>query len=582
MKKNQKKEAPPLEFLPNDNRYRFIWTIEGLLKGVSSEPDVMMVFRYFYNGRPFGFEWYPVPYKYACICKAGQVYKGQKLVDRPYPNEVDDVEILSFYDGETYYIEQETAFKVSYNNPVRHYSTNLPESKKYILPLEMLRPSVRKWTSLNKSPQTNQITELVCDEGNILYVPTFEIFQKMLVPQSKEIQRKLLISHLDEILKDYLVLENCSKIDGDKCKIQFKKDYENISKTSKHFIACLYVDEQTRKIASGIWSYMQNNYDRNTPIMPAAEPYTDMDITARGIWLKDNVFLVLNITGLHFGQKVELEELIDEYSNNSSGDTRKSHNRKKSIHENDLPYDNYNDPGANAGLKKIKSNVDVGINMGITNSSIQKESEGSVDKEFIDEDETLAVSFGDESNACQSKNIAKCIDYEIEKNNMEGSLFLIYETLIRLQKASYISEVCCLTHDFKDVHSYHLNTFPRELLPKRKNSWLLKDNGDLRNYLLVKITLDNGRKLILFELEKRTSSEAFCGILFNNPHSFFRRLDILLRFIVENRGKLTEKANGKLIDKDLPVDNNQVFSHKYSSNRLANTFISLLEPYQSD
>ncbi|QUE31245.1 hypothetical protein [Francisella philomiragia] len=577
----QLKNKRELDFLPDDKKYRVIWTVEGLLKSGRSAPNIALIFRYLNKGKIYGFETHVVSYRYMCICIAGQVYRGREPVEIPLLTKDGKLEKFSFYDGETYYVE-EASFHIDYNDPVRHYSTSLAESKKYILPLEMLRPSVKRHFFPKEGSQASQITQLISNDGKIIYVPTFEVFQKMLVPQNKEIQRKILVSHIDEITKEYLVLENCLKTDDNIYKVQFKKKREGLKEASKHFIACMRFDKQTERLVNNIFAYVQSNYDGNTSIMPEVEPYTDMDITARGIWLDENVFLVLNIKAIHLGEKIKLSEIHDDYTNNPSGNLSKSFNRQMNIHENDLPYDNLNDPGANAGLQKVISNVIVQTNISILNSFLEKKSKGNVDKSFLDENDPVAVSFGDESNACGSRNTARCFDYEVSNADLDGGLVFIYETLLRLQRASYIDNVNCLSDRFEVKHGFYLNTFPKKLLPNRKNSWLLKDDGNLRRYLLARVTLNSGKDVVLFEIEKRKSNEAFCGIIFAELPDLFRKLNIFLEFVTKFSGRFRERVHGRLVDKEIPINGSYIFSHSFKDGRLGDILISKLKRYENE
>ncbi len=444
----------------------------------------------------------------------------------------------------------------------------------------------------------SKLTKLKSKSNVTVYIPALELLTSTYTPREQKIRCDLLTCSIDNILNKHINLE--------KSKGKVDEIFSIFLNTDKHesnkiFLAHLFCNSVTRSRVSLIWNSMttdvRSDKGRIEPYKhPTVLPYhsDSLKFNTDGIWLDFNKtsFLVLRITKCSLPKTPIIDtEIKDKKSHGKSSDNETIHVPPQHTVDTDIPITNEVDPGINAGVGYITSEVDFFQDKPIVNTIfLESDSKNNAKINILNPDTPTHLSSGAVNSSISSKDIAKLKQSELEKNHLGKEVIdkkdiigLVNNALIKLanndelpiESLIYIDENADLFHNFK------LAIFPIKLFGKKGiGKWPsiadspYQDDEDnkkqkitSRKLLLVKIILKNATSAYLLEIERRPNDNGFCGIVFNIEEQLTsENLYDLLETISRNKGQYRKYENRLSVEVKLPILIHHIYNHSWIQN----------------
>ncbi|UFS62744.1 hypothetical protein LOH54_01130 [Sulfurimonas sp. HSL-3221] len=445
------------------------------------------------------------------------------------------------------------------------------------------------------------LTKLRTISGATILIPGLEFLTSAVVPYHKQFRSHLLHYNLPDFLELHV---KKAKEEDVRYVIESRENHLSENMT---LLAYLKLNKASFQRLSRLWASVQR-----TRAMPNGRPYEDrypevlpfhptsMALSGRGLWVDNQTFLILRITGVSQPQDFKVECLETEYRTNDPERTDSSPKGLKNpriIDQEDLGVDGMNDPGIKTGRAFIRSEVKLlGPTAPVTRSTAIKEIEGMPPANHEGYEEVTGLSSGDPTNRKDSEGIAQ-LKQSKAPADLSGLLSKTVDALTEMVKDvdSQVSDFHFVGNDGTESHGSSYCTIRKKQLDKNiKGRWHLHRYKNLnktlytyRHFLLVKIYLEDGKSAYLLEIERTQKSDAFAGLLFSAMSNNITADEIvrLLQKVVQHKGRFhavakSVEAGGKIqIRKlELPVYKSYVFRHKDIYNSLKN---AIKKAYQS-
>jgi hypothetical protein len=580
---------PNIKALPDDAINRVIWWYGPVIKNLSSStiPLVEIITRTIQpdNTLSENSDLYRVSSSDLDILKIGTIWQGRKRIDKLWGT----------------FESQQFSFNFSAHDPESvHFLYQKPGSNNWLIP--------RFKYNLGNMPQSykyhffnSTLTKLTSSNNTMVLIPSVEFLTGAVSPAHKQIRFKLLQHPLDELTNMYVqeahIGENKEYV------VEMKEGHfdENIA-----LLSYIRLNQISRNRLSKLWTSLEQ-----TKLMPNGKPFEDrypivlpyhpttMSLSGDGIWIDNNTFLILRITGVSQPQDFQIcnikEENDTKQTENGGQSSETNHSSPLDIDLNDQELTHENAPHWNAGVAHIKSGVRIiGEPSPITVVKKRKEQKRyhPTQKEEREKQDATSLS-SDDPNSREESNGTAALEQDklneestgapiqgIIKKTEEALHQLVEDPESEILNFFYINESAhettqpayCNIHRAQlpsDFAGYWHRT--KKIQPDNK-----KPNYPLRNFLVVKIILKDGRKAYLLEIERKCNSESFSGLIFNNGDKKLSKdsLTELLKTIVQNRGRYSKKVKeeGEMARSalQLPISNHLTFKHLETMKTLKN------------
>lgn len=571
---------------PDDDTDRVVWWYGPVYLDHSSNstaPEVEVLLRTVglgLNNKNPRFCTYKVPLPELSIVRIGSIWRGQKSLGK-----FDSTSIKAEFEFEL------TNYKPEFVKP---FSS---DDKGYIIPhnkysFTYRTPQVRQsYISRIRLSTLNKITTL---DGVSVLIPSLEVLTSMYTPTEMDIRRKLITQDFKELLKDYLHPKTSKVIHGDTYAIQLKapKDVSN-----SVFLAHLSLNAVTRSRVSAIWTDLQTQSSDDR--YPSIAPYHPgkLKISANGIWLNNNktAFLALRVNAYSLPTEHKIQRTIIIYGKNDSTNDKTSNQKatRQSIVSPSLIITGDADPHSNAGIAKIRSQVSILAENEvktpiIDDIIINTTSQSSGASRSSDKVTPTHISSGEPNSSSSSRRIAKLehteeIEDTEERNCIDQKqvISLVNNALLELQQSGLIKQVTYIDEDGNEFANFNLAHYPSTFVNQGTiGTWPLTFEGKPRKCLLVKLQLNNGKHLFLFEIERKSDNEAFSGLLFafQLPSLTSSFILALMKSVAKNKGKYKKYSRGgtmKLLD--ITLDEHLVFTHALIEDSMTKKIESVLQ-----
>lgn len=579
---------PKLKTLPDDNVGRVVLWYGPVIKNpfLSEVPLVEIITR---------------------TIQANNTLSEQSYLHRAPASELDIVKIGSIWQGRTRMeqnwgscVSQEFSFDFSLHEPESiHFNDRKPGSNEWQVPPYIYNlgniPQAYRYHFFNST-----LTKLTTASGTTVLIPSLEFLTGAVSPAHKQIRFKLLQYPLDELTNMY-IQESRIADDGNYV-VRMKDGHfdENIS-----LLTYLRLNHTTRKRISRLWTSVEK-----TRRMPNGKPYEDrypevlpyhptaMSLAGEWLWIDDSTFLMLRITGVSQPQDFHIENLKTVYDPketdiNSQQDPEKSYPPSMDVDLEDQEIIPENDPHWIAGIARIKSGVTIiGQSAPITINEEHKEVQNPRSVPGGEDQETTNLSSGDPNNREESNGTAALKQNGLEQDSTKVILHgLIKETIDALNKLvedenSEVKNIYYIGNKAQEALSPAFCSVNKAQLSRDYTGrWHIAKKEEregespkyiLRKFLVIKIELKDGKSAYLVEIERKSKSESFSGLLFSDESEILtvEALTVLLTTITENKGRYHTKikSGGKMVQStlQLPISKYITFKHLDVSKTLKN------------
>jgi hypothetical protein len=477
--------------------------------------------------------------------------------------------------------------------------------------------------NLDKHDKRSQIinkslyTKLIDANNNIILIPSLELFTASYTPYHKEIRTRLLQQDFDSALNKYI---NDGKSYYDYAKHQYVITIiDTMHEDNITFIAYAKFNNITRVRLNKLWNSLEYDLGDKDSSYSVRYPYvlpynpSHLKLECNGVWLNDNVFLVLKVCNknlpIDLSLKVKVQNSSTQITTNYIGPKNKNDDKNEpQVKENQTNIDtNIIDSNSTPHIKNITQQIrsEVGtigplphfeyeyetlelqvtkneIDNGLSFTESKNQSEAIDDYKEINLEQLSSA----QANSCESSSTTAKLLMVADCNKDSAILFESVIRALETLKAdtkSNIKDFVLLNEKFEPCSSTNTNFYTTlyESIKNDdiKNSWLrLKKRGNkglewmgYRSYLLVKVYLYNQKICYLLEIGKK-DTEHFSGLLFNNrlKEKFqFNDFIELLKKIVSNDG--TNLVNIL----SMPEMEKEFYSYKHKYNPATKEYIGL-------
>ena len=405
----------------------------------------------------------------------------------------------------------------------------------YKYKMDLIEPKTMYWHFANAT-----FTKLKTKNGITVLIPSMEFLTSTYVPHEQQIRYKLLQKNLDDILDEYI---KSSKIEHDTYHIEL---YGSKVDTNIAFLAYAKFNQQTRQRLSKLRESLERSDNNFKERYPTVLPYhpSNMDIEGDGIWLDNKTFFMFRVNNYSLPEDHVVESYALELKFEIDKSKEKSHYHhrlQQDFNKDEALITNRHNPHLRNASVNLISEVSV-LNRHRSKIKHTKEKLNIRDNAEIDLDmenisDITHLSSGEADQTGDSRKTAKIrITAQNEDKthlNQSEVLKMVIETLYYMrdeeldissnEKPVYIKEIYFVDEMCK-LNTEQMSTqFSRVLKrAKRKtNLWVLKRKNinhkreffGYRNYLFVKIVLDDGRSAYIFEIDRKNNDNGFLGMI---------------------------------------------------------------------
>jgi hypothetical protein len=604
--------SPPIESFPNDGVRRVVWAFGCLFpnRSFSNTPLIEVALRSILPNNELSEEAIVIKIAVAQVdtARLGTIWKGQsktsevwKVYGRTQPgkSKYSERELFEFDFGEF------TSDTISFctNNPSTDYG--------YIPPfLYPLKPITKEKGTFYRF-YNSTFTRLISNDEVTVLVPSIEFFTSTYTPKEQQIRNNILQAPLDEVLAKYLNLDETG-IDAEGNYIVSLKN--NKHETNIAFLAYLSCNQESRnrfdKLRYSLLKANKNNLGQDYPNrFLEALPYHPgkMKLQCDGIWVDNHTFLALRVNAYSLPDENNIISIVTsiEYKKNEVDELISAEEPipvKSRNNENILsaPIVSDTDPHYDSGVSYINSEVKVLANDLAIKELIHTKVKEIAWSRLTSETSlpVVALSSGLQNNGKESEGTAQLRQSEKDKNSSGVDQLLV---LNGVKKA--LDVLPSLDNDIKMINYLSWEAavqdnecytfFPHSLHKKfDSHSWIEHSRKEdkkqyiPRGLLIARIVLKNGKKAYMLEIQRKSKSEAFSGLLFSVEGLLTKsKLYELLSKIVEYQGKYRRRSSGyerqilnanKSIELELPVFDHYLFDHQLGKSKWKDKILKVI------
>ena len=404
-------------------------------------------------------------------------------------------------------------------------------------------------------------TKFETADGITVVVPSMELLTSTYVPQEQKIRYKLIQHRLDDVLDKYI---KSSRADGEKYKIEL---YESKIETNISFLAYAKFNKISRQRLQKLRASIEtgSQYPERYPIVLPYHP-SNLDLQGDGIWLDKGIFFMFRINNYSLPIDNEIESYAEEmkFKIDKSKQKNKSYGRiAQDINDYEVSFTNKHNPHRkNASLHMVS---EVGV-LNPCNGSIKHKkcklnilvnSERDIGIENIEDIDSISSAQSDQTNDSNKTGGIKFGKHNKTHLKQSEVLTMVIESLkylrdnyidlsndgsnVYVENILFVGEEC-------ELYTEQTGTQFFSVLKKAKketNSWVKKkkiEDGKTiflgyRNYMLIKIILNNGTYIYLFEIDRKPNDNGYLGMMFSVVGEISKELLVnLLCQVMDKRG----------------------------------------------
>lgn len=477
-------------------------------------------------------------------------------------------------------LDTNTAISISFKEP--NPNNGFTYFPPYRYKIDNIDNSQDYWKFANST-----FTKIEASNGVTVIVPSMELLTSTYTPQEQQIRYKLLQKNLDDVLGVYI---KTSRTDGSKYEIEL---YNNKNESNIAFLAYAKFNLISRQRISRLYSSLGGSYP-NSEKYPVVLPYhpSELALKGDGIWLDKKTFFMFRINDYSLPTDNEIEsygEDVEFETDESKRETNSNVRVPQNLDNSEIAITNEHNPHSRNASQHIISEVGV---LNPNNGSIKHRREQlristnsnvTTDVENTENIDYLSSAQSDETS--DSKNTAGIIVDEQDKSHLKQSevLRMMIEALEYIRdngvdisddgSGLHIREILFVDEECK-LHKTQIATqFSRVLKTAKKetNSFVKKlkrmnhENAFLgyRNYMLLKIIMNNGKHAYLFEIDRKIGENGFLGLMFSIGYEIYNEMLVdMLYGVMEQKG-VVKKVK-------LPRTRKITFGHKTNKEKNLN------------
>lgn len=515
-----------IESFPNDNIQRVVWGYGATIKntGTTRVPNVEILLKELLSNNEVGNGYLitQVSVLDLDIVRHHTIWQGNQRLDMLYKlhnYKEDEYFLLDFTKHDPVSISCRTIYPM-----LKSYFGHIPDTKVFA------------------RLQNTKFTQITTNKGICVLVPSLEFFTSVYAPKSKEIREYLMMYNLET------TLDNCLK----SYKLD-KTDYYVGVHAQK-----MRVDTNEFFLAYGKFNTVsQSRIQKLRASLETSSPYPDrypdvlpyhpnnLQLKGDGIWLDKTTFLMFRVNDYSLPEEHRVYSMIDDHvvSSATVNGTGKDYIlHEKDLTDDELEIDNKHKPHKKNASKRVLLEVGVLNRYKIDYQRVRNTvSIKEVNPKVHDYENTKNISgLSSASSDCSSDSKGTGgikLDEHNDKTYLNQAeilnmmLTILNQMSVEQTNISdsddehvYIQEMMFVTEDCVLSTTQTSTQFRRVLksLKKKVNRWVIvkriidhkKQNVGYRNYILIKILLNNGQCIYLFEIDRKEVNRGYLGLLF--------------------------------------------------------------------
>ena len=574
---------PPVNNFPNDNKLRVVWAYGAIYKNIGETRvpyiDIMLKEILENNTLSNTQEFIKISVAQLDIVRYMSIWFGNKRMNKFWNNFN-----ATYIENSLFILNTNTANSISFKD--KKIDSNYTYFPPFKYKFDRIDSLTDYWHFANST-----FTKIDSLNSNVIVIiPSMEFLTSTYVPNEQKIRYQLLQYNIDDVLDNYIKTSN---VENNKYCLNL---YESKTNTNIAFLAYAKFNKTSRQRIQKLRQSLEvsSQYLERYPEVLPYQP-TKLSLKGDGIWLDRETFFMFRVNeySLPDDKEIMSTSVEIEVEKNKSGKEGKKYTKYPSeLDNNDISITSERNPHGGNASQHITSEVSV------LNSSthkithiIEKVNTLNVDDKIIDFENTEdinTISSGEDSYSESLLNVGKInID---EKSTLKQSkvlkmviksLFEIKKNKIDLSKDEniFVEEIFFIDENCEEKSNLAETQFAKILkkYSKKVTSWVYKKEIQkkktiflgFRNYLLLKVLLNNGTYIYLLEIDRKNDKESFLGLIFNLDLENNKSTLINLLFdIMENNGVL---KNVILEGKKLP------FKHAIKDDSMHATIENILK-----
>ena len=440
------------------------------------------------------------------------------------------------------------------------------------------------------------MTKLVLKNRKVVMIPSMELLTSTYTPRHARITNDLLSMNHEELMKKWIDDHECFKNS-----VKLKTESNHYDETL-FFLSSLACREKVRSSVSKIYSSVQasriQREDGSLVSYPVVHPYDPVrfDVVVSGVWFNTEedsdkeIFFVQRIE--KFIPRAVFEVIHESESEESSGlqdelPPASIPRVNKDEIPNDLSATSESDPGSNAGRKHIRSSISVDTsNIRVKKKVVKKITEAKKRTHPPQKTRPSLLSSGHLDGSMGSQNVGQVhyigkdekSDFDVSSEEKPTINPLGLEDIVRaLEFLEKKKEVHSNMYIDSGATEHFQTTFcaydPSYIeIDGERSFWVSRTRKSdpektfkPRRLLIAKISFtDYYDPLYLLEIERKSESESFWGVLFASEGQALGKTDVneIMKTVARNKGRfISRKSKGAGSPTELPVKEVAKYKH---------------------
>lgn len=544
---------PRVDNFPKDDKLRVVWAYGAVYKntGTTRVPEIYVMLKEIdFNGAISTAQIFiKISVAQLDIVRYMTIWKGNRRTTdfwKSFGN--------NYVENKLFFLDANTATSISFTE--KRKNTDYGYFPPYRYKIDKIDNPKDYYSFANAT-----FTKIEAFDGITVIVPSMELLTSTYVPQEQQIRYKLIQRDLDDVLDEYI---KSSSTDGSKYIVEL---YESKNESNISFLAYAKFNLVTRQRLKKLRASIEtgSTYPERYPVVLPYHP-SELYLQGDGIWLDEKTFFMFRINQY----SLPIDNEIESYTQELEFETDKSKKENigyvrapQNLDNNEVPITKEHNPHGRNATQHIISEVSV---LNPNNGSIKYRRDVlkistnaniNIDIENTKDINQISSAQSDQSN--DSKNTAGITIDEQDKSHLKQSavLGMVIEALeyirdnaidissdesnLDIQNILFVDEECGLS----TIQT--ATQFSRVLKKAKKetNLWIkkrkIKNHKTIflgfRNYMLLKVVLNNGKYAYMFEIDRKDENESFLGMVF----SLGKEIDIatlvdLLYKVMEEQG----------------------------------------------
>ncbi len=548
---------PPVDNFPKDDKLRVVWAYGAVYKntGTTRVPEIYVMLKEIdFNGAISTAQIFRrISVAQLDIVRYMTIWKGNRRTTdfwKSFDN--------NYVENQLFFLDTNTATSISFTE--KRTNTDYGYFPPYRYKIDKIDNPKDYYSFANAT-----FTKIETFNGITVIVPSMELLTSTFVPQEQQIRYKLIQRDLDDVLDEYI---KSSSTDGSKYIVEL---YERKNESNISFLAYAKFNLVTRQRLKKLRASIETGspYPERYPVVMPYHP-SELYLQGDGIWLDEETFFMFRINQYSLPIDNEIESYTQELEFET--DESKKENRSyvrvpQNLDDNEIPVTNEHNPHSRNASQHIISEISV---LNPNNGSINHRRDvinipinNNINIDIENTEDINQISSAQSDQATDSKNTAGIIIDEQDKSHLRQSevLGMVIDALEYIrdnaidisddESGLYVVDILFVDEECK-LHTAQMATQFSRVLKKAKketNAWVRKTKNHnhkniflgYRNYMLIKITLNNGKFAYLLEIDRK-EKEGFLGMMFGNGGEIYNEVLVDLLYKVMNEQGVVKKV----------------------------------------